>query len=275
MDPRVHPLFVSGTKEIDELTFPYPVKESADFYRGESLRDGRPVRRQAIKSAGDRGEILGAEKIPEEDNVPHRPAREIHADFHAPRPLETSFLPDIALSAVSPGPGAGRIPIPCQRDDGRPEIVGCGKRRKAVFPAHFLAQHRQEILHPRIRPEVRTNIRYAARDGREPLRTILFLADPQNLRQDGQFGIEEQRPVMQQALSVHVLRIPGEFPSFDREVVPVRPLGGDAEAMVASLTRLAALPEAIRVLPGHGRPTTLAAERPWLELVARERRLPL
>ncbi len=51
--------------------------------------------------------------------------------------------------------------------------------------------------------------------------------------------------------------------------------GGDADAMVASLTRLATLPEALRVLPGHGRPTTIAAERPWLDLVARERRLPL
>jgi hypothetical protein len=28
-------------------------------------------------------------------------------------------------------------------------------------------------------------------------------------------------------------------------------------------------------VPGHGRETTLAREQPWLELVARERRLPL
>ncbi len=51
--------------------------------------------------------------------------------------------------------------------------------------------------------------------------------------------------------------------------------GGDPGAMVASLTRLAALPDGLRVLPGHGAATTIARERPWLELVARERRLPL
>ncbi len=51
--------------------------------------------------------------------------------------------------------------------------------------------------------------------------------------------------------------------------------GGDAAAMVESLRRLATLPDALRVLPGHGRATTIGAERPWLELVAREGRLPL
>ncbi len=51
--------------------------------------------------------------------------------------------------------------------------------------------------------------------------------------------------------------------------------GGDADAMVESLRRLATLPDGLRVLPGHGRATTIGAERPWLELVARERRLPL
>lgn len=51
--------------------------------------------------------------------------------------------------------------------------------------------------------------------------------------------------------------------------------GGDPDAMVASLTRLATLPAALRVLPGHGAATTIARERPWLEMVARERRLPL
>ncbi len=50
--------------------------------------------------------------------------------------------------------------------------------------------------------------------------------------------------------------------------------GGDPDAMVASLGRLAALPDALRVLPGHGAATTIARERPWLELVARDRRLP-
>lgn len=51
--------------------------------------------------------------------------------------------------------------------------------------------------------------------------------------------------------------------------------GGDHDAMVASLTRLASLPDGLRVLPGHGAATTIARERRWLELVARERRLPL
>ncbi len=51
--------------------------------------------------------------------------------------------------------------------------------------------------------------------------------------------------------------------------------GGDADALAGSLARLATLPDALRVLPGHGRATTIGAERPWLELVARERRLPV
>jgi glyoxylase-like metal-dependent hydrolase (beta-lactamase superfamily II) len=51
--------------------------------------------------------------------------------------------------------------------------------------------------------------------------------------------------------------------------------GGDPAAMVESLRRLATLPDALRVLPGHGRATTIAAERAWLELVAHDGRLPL
>jgi glyoxylase-like metal-dependent hydrolase (beta-lactamase superfamily II) len=51
--------------------------------------------------------------------------------------------------------------------------------------------------------------------------------------------------------------------------------GGDPDAMMDSLRRLTALPDPLRVLPGHGRTTTIGAERPWLELVAREGRLPL
>jgi hydroxyacylglutathione hydrolase len=51
--------------------------------------------------------------------------------------------------------------------------------------------------------------------------------------------------------------------------------GGDAVAMADSLARLAGLQGSLRVVPGHGRETTLAREQPWLELVARERRLPL
>lgn len=51
--------------------------------------------------------------------------------------------------------------------------------------------------------------------------------------------------------------------------------GGSAEAMVASLARLALLDDPLRVLPGHGPPTTIARERALLELVAHEARLPL
>ena len=57
--------------------------------------------------------------------------------------------------------------------------------------------------------------------------------------------------------------------SFGRVDLP----GGDAAAMVDSLVRLRGLDDALAVLPGHGPPTTIARERPWLEVVARERRL--
>ena len=50
--------------------------------------------------------------------------------------------------------------------------------------------------------------------------------------------------------------------------------GGDAVAMADSLARLAGLQGSFRVVPGHGRETTLAREQPWLETVARERLLP-
>jgi glyoxylase-like metal-dependent hydrolase (beta-lactamase superfamily II) len=50
--------------------------------------------------------------------------------------------------------------------------------------------------------------------------------------------------------------------------------GGDPAAMVDSLARLARQDAALRVVPGHGRETTIARELPLLELVARERRLP-
>lgn len=43
--------------------------------------------------------------------------------------------------------------------------------------------------------------------------------------------------------------------------------GGDAAAMDRSLARLAALPPATRVYPGHGRPTTIAAELSWLRTI--------
>jgi glyoxylase-like metal-dependent hydrolase (beta-lactamase superfamily II) len=40
--------------------------------------------------------------------------------------------------------------------------------------------------------------------------------------------------------------------------------GGDAHAMERSLERVAALPADTRVYPGHGLPTTIGAELPWL-----------
>ena len=49
--------------------------------------------------------------------------------------------------------------------------------------------------------------------------------------------------------------------------------GGSAEQMVESLVRLAGYHDGLRVLPGHGGTTTIGRERPWLDLVVRERRL--
>jgi hydroxyacylglutathione hydrolase len=59
--------------------------------------------------------------------------------------------------------------------------------------------------------------------------------------------------------------------SFGRVDLP----GGDADAIVASLTRLAGLAGTLEVLPGHGPPTTIEREGPWLDWIARERRLPV
>ena len=50
--------------------------------------------------------------------------------------------------------------------------------------------------------------------------------------------------------------------------------GGSDDQMVDSLSRLARMADDLRVLPGHGRETTLAAEKTWLEGVERDRRLP-
>jgi glyoxylase-like metal-dependent hydrolase (beta-lactamase superfamily II) len=50
--------------------------------------------------------------------------------------------------------------------------------------------------------------------------------------------------------------------------------GGSAEAMAASITRLAGMEDPLRVMPGHGAATTIARERAWLDLVRREGRLP-
>jgi len=49
--------------------------------------------------------------------------------------------------------------------------------------------------------------------------------------------------------------------------------GGDEQAMVESLVRLSGLEDHVGVFPGHGRTTTIGAERPWLELVRDHGRL--
>jgi hydroxyacylglutathione hydrolase len=49
--------------------------------------------------------------------------------------------------------------------------------------------------------------------------------------------------------------------------------GGSAEQMVDSLTRLHGMEPDLAVLPGHGGRSTIGRERPWLEMVAQERRL--
>lgn len=51
--------------------------------------------------------------------------------------------------------------------------------------------------------------------------------------------------------------------------------GASPDQMVESLARLATFDDPLRVLPGHGRETTIGQERPWLETVAREGRLPI
>ena len=49
--------------------------------------------------------------------------------------------------------------------------------------------------------------------------------------------------------------------------------GGDPDQMVVSLGRLLDLEDRVRVYPGHGADTTMARERPWLELVRDQGRL--
>jgi glyoxylase-like metal-dependent hydrolase (beta-lactamase superfamily II) len=44
--------------------------------------------------------------------------------------------------------------------------------------------------------------------------------------------------------------------------------------MAASLDRLAVLDDHTGVVPGHGPATTIGRERPWLDQVRREGRLP-
>ena len=50
--------------------------------------------------------------------------------------------------------------------------------------------------------------------------------------------------------------------------------GGDPAALVESLVRLLDLEDRVAVLPGHGRETTIGAERPWLEMVRDRKALP-
>jgi glyoxylase-like metal-dependent hydrolase (beta-lactamase superfamily II) len=50
--------------------------------------------------------------------------------------------------------------------------------------------------------------------------------------------------------------------------------GGSKEQIVESLGRLAGLPDALRVLPGHGAATTIGRERQWLDVVRASGRLP-
>jgi glyoxylase-like metal-dependent hydrolase (beta-lactamase superfamily II) len=58
--------------------------------------------------------------------------------------------------------------------------------------------------------------------------------------------------------------------SFGRVDLP----GGSPEAMVESLDRLRNFDDGLRVLPGHGAATTVGRERPWLDWISREGRLP-
>ncbi len=51
--------------------------------------------------------------------------------------------------------------------------------------------------------------------------------------------------------------------------------GGSVDQMVDSLGRLAVMDPDLAILPGHGGRSTLDRERPWLEQVVREGRLPM
>jgi hydroxyacylglutathione hydrolase len=50
--------------------------------------------------------------------------------------------------------------------------------------------------------------------------------------------------------------------------------GGDHEAMIDSLSRLSTLEDGLAVLPGHGADSTIGREKPWLQMVAEQRKLP-
>ena len=49
--------------------------------------------------------------------------------------------------------------------------------------------------------------------------------------------------------------------------------GGNPDAMVQSLVRLSGMEDHVGVFPGHGRATTIGAERAWLDLVRDQGRL--
>jgi hydroxyacylglutathione hydrolase len=49
--------------------------------------------------------------------------------------------------------------------------------------------------------------------------------------------------------------------------------GGSPDQMVESIDRLHRMPDALQVLPGHGRTTTIGRERAWMDLVVEQRRL--
>ena len=71
----------------------------------------------------------------------------------------------------------------------------------------------------------------------------------------------------------HALLLSGDVlfaGSYGRTDLP----GGSDEQMVASLARIAReLPDAVRVLPGHGAETTIGSERAWMERIAAAGRL--
>ena len=71
----------------------------------------------------------------------------------------------------------------------------------------------------------------------------------------------------------HALLLSGDVlfaGSYGRTDLP----GGSDEQMVASLARMARdLPDAVRVLPGHGAETTVGRERAWMERIASAGRL--
>lgn len=50
--------------------------------------------------------------------------------------------------------------------------------------------------------------------------------------------------------------------------------GGNHLAMIDSLSRLSTLEDGVVVLPGHGEDSTIGREKPWLQMVAEQHKLP-